>query len=370
MNNFEFAEKLKRIAGDYKTTYVMGCFGAPLTSSNIGRYIDAYSYNRDRKAALAAKADKGYFGFDCVCLIKAVMWGWCGDSTKSYGGAVYASGGVGDIGDHQMISMCPERKGDFSDIQVGEAVWMPGHIGVYVGDGLCVECTAAWEAKVMLTALGNIGEKKGYHTRSWTCHGKLPFIEYTDSALVRCISGVNIPRYTDRLVVYTKSGTTGTNRWGSEAVVNCYGKVTNYPAYGACNNKVTSGFVLSGHGVSSKWILANIHRGDRVYRDGNIVRVGKACDGKRGYIAGRNTIRLENEIVIYSGTSKSGTNRWGAEVQVSADGVVMCDAVYGKCDLSVPTGGCVISGHGKGADWIINNLKKGKRVTVTADEVK
>ena len=40
MTNKEFVAKLKDIATNYKTLYVMGCFGAPMTAANkrIFRY--------------------------------------------------------------------------------------------------------------------------------------------------------------------------------------------------------------------------------------------------------------------------------------------------------------------------------------------
>ncbi len=34
MTNKEFVEKAIDIANNYKTLYVMGCFGAPMTASN------------------------------------------------------------------------------------------------------------------------------------------------------------------------------------------------------------------------------------------------------------------------------------------------------------------------------------------------
>ena len=128
---------------------------------------------------IKAVADKTppYFGFDCVCLIKSVLWGWEG-SSKTYGGATYASNGVPDIGADTMITKCSNISTDFSTIEIGEAVWIKGHIGVYVGDGLVVECTPAWENKVQFTALKNIGDKAGYHSRTWIKHGKLPYVEY------------------------------------------------------------------------------------------------------------------------------------------------------------------------------------------------
>lgn len=177
MNNYEFVAKLVEVAKNYKTLYVMGCFGAPLTEANKKRYIAAQSYNQsaDRKKVInAATADT--FGFDCVCLIKGVLWGWNGDPTASYGGANYASNGVPDIGADSMITKCKGISYDFGNIEVGEAVWCPGHIGVYIGDGLAVECSPRWEDKVQITACNN--PKAGYNMRTWSNHGKLPWVEY------------------------------------------------------------------------------------------------------------------------------------------------------------------------------------------------
>ncbi|MBP3448367.1 MAG: hypothetical protein J6K51_05050 [Clostridia bacterium] len=176
MKSTDFITKLKNIANNYKTLYVMGCFGAPMTPANKKRYCNNHAYNK--KAArtqmiMAASADT--FGFDCVCLIKGVLWGWCGDKNKTYGGASYAVNGVPDIGADAMITKCSGVSKDFSSIVPGEAVWMPGHIGVYIGDGLAIECTPAWDNCVQITAVGNIGKKAGYNTRTWTKHGKLPY---------------------------------------------------------------------------------------------------------------------------------------------------------------------------------------------------
>ena len=177
-------DKAVDIAKNYKTLYVMGCFGAPMTAANKTRYINngaANNYNAkaDRKAMInAATADT--FGFDCVCLIKGLLWGWCGDKSKSYGGADYAVNGVPDIGADTMITKCRNVTTDFSHIEVGEAVWTNGHIGIYVGNGLSVECTPSWANKVQLTACNC--NKSGYPTRTWKKHGKLPYVSYTGAS--------------------------------------------------------------------------------------------------------------------------------------------------------------------------------------------
>lgn len=177
MKASEFVKKLKDVANNYKTLYVMGCFGAPLTADNKERYINHHKYNQSAsrmKHINAASADT--FGFDCVNLLKAILWGWDGSTSKTYGGAKYAANGVPDVNADGMFAKCTEVSTDFDNIEVGEALWTNGHIGVYIGDGLAVECTPAWKNRVQITACNRA--ISGYNTRKWKKHGKLPYIEY------------------------------------------------------------------------------------------------------------------------------------------------------------------------------------------------
>lgn len=181
MKAADFVAKLIDVAKNYKTLYVMGCFGAPMNAANKTRYTKNHSYNmKAARTAMIKAASADTFGFDCVCLIKGILWGWNGNKNKSYGGATYASNGVPDIGADTMITRCTSvSTTGWANMLPGEAVWMSGHIGVYIGDGLAVECTPSWANKVQITAVGNIGAKSGYNTRKWTKHGRLPWINYT-----------------------------------------------------------------------------------------------------------------------------------------------------------------------------------------------
>lgn len=177
--NKELVAACKNVAKNYKTLYVLGAFGWPLTAEKKQRAKSAQSYNR--KAERVAKIDAATadtFGFDCVCLIKALLWGWNGDTSASYGGAKYGSNGVPDIDESAMIKACHDVTTDFSNIQIGEVVWMEGHIGVYVGDGIAVECTPKWDDGVQETCVFNVVSNNGQKGRYWTKHGKLPYITY------------------------------------------------------------------------------------------------------------------------------------------------------------------------------------------------
>lgn len=183
MTNEQLVSMCKKIATNYKTLYIYGCFGAPMNSTNKKRYTNNYAYNKraDRKKLILA-ASSDTFGFDCVNLIKGILWGWNGNVNAVYGGAKYCSNGVPDVSANGMMDYCTSKSTDFSKIEIGEVVWMNGHIGIYIGDGLAVECTPIWKDGVQITAVGNIGKKAGYNTRTWTSHGKLKFIEYKQSS--------------------------------------------------------------------------------------------------------------------------------------------------------------------------------------------
>ena len=176
--NIELVDRLVNIAENYKTLYVMGAWGGPLTSSNKTRYINHHSYNQSaERTAMINAASSDTFAFDCVCLIKAVWWGWDGNTSDKNGGAKYATNGMGDIGTDSILDICSEVSSDFSDIEVGELLWMSGHVGIYIGDGKAVECTPSWKNGVQITDVLNIKSGTGH---KWKKHGKLPDIKYVD----------------------------------------------------------------------------------------------------------------------------------------------------------------------------------------------
>lgn len=169
----DFVKKICDVT-ELKTLYVLGAFGAPMTAANKARYKREHSYNRNRSSIIDAATEKT-FGFDCIGLIKGILWGFQGDSGKTYGGARYASNSVSDVNADGCIKMCAKVSKDFSDIIPGEVVHLPGHIGVYVGAGLVVECTPKWKNSVQYSA---IMDGKGYPVRKWDTHGRLPWVDY------------------------------------------------------------------------------------------------------------------------------------------------------------------------------------------------
>lgn len=177
----ELAAFCMDVVNNYKTLYVMGCFGAPMNQSNKTRYINGYTFNaKDERKAKIQAATADTFGFDCVCFIKALFWGWHGNPGQVYGGAVYKSNGVPDIGADQMLKVCTDVSTDFSTIVPGELVWLPGHVGIYVGDGMAAEATWEPDEGVQLQCVLPMGVKPGMPATGWVKHGKLPWISYEE----------------------------------------------------------------------------------------------------------------------------------------------------------------------------------------------
>lgn len=185
MTSKQLVEKCVDVAKNYKTLYVMGCYGAPLTDTNKTTYCNNHSYNRNTtRTAMIKAASADTFGFDCSNLVKSILWGWSGDKSKTYGGAKYASNGVPDLNANTLITKCKDVSTVFSSIEIGEFLWCEGHCGIYIGDGLAVECTPKWRNCVQITAVANIGSKSGYNARAWSKHGKLPYVSYDNKTAV------------------------------------------------------------------------------------------------------------------------------------------------------------------------------------------
>ena len=183
MTSAEFCARALDIAENYKTSYMLGPWGWPATDKMITRATTQGSNAQTNQQWLSyanAIKGKGYL-FDCVGLIKGILWNWNGDLSRIYGGAGYAINGVPDCDAKGMIDRCREVSTDFSGIVPGEAVWMDGHIGIYVGGGVVVESTPRWKWGVQKSTALNMSRAQIPGTvggRTWTKHGKLPWVDY------------------------------------------------------------------------------------------------------------------------------------------------------------------------------------------------
>jgi peptidoglycan-N-acetylglucosamine deacetylase len=201
------------------------------------------------------------------------------------------------------------------------------------------------------------------------------------------VSGTDVARGTDQLVVYTPAvGTvTPTNRWGAEAAVVNGAVVTmvdRAPTDAPPLAIPRDGVVLSGHGKARDWMLANLKVGTGVTVPGVPPPASApppapeppppssvVTESGASYpVSGTNVSRGTDQLVIYTPAAgkRTPTDRWGAEAAVVNGKVVaMVDrAAKNTKALTIPSDGVVLSGSGSARDWMLVNLRVGVSVSV------
>lgn len=190
---------------------------------------------------------------------------------------------------------------------------------------------------------------------------------------------------------------TGTNVFGTEVICQYdFDKntfvVIGFRGFGQGDDSGSeipdNGFVLSAYGNGYRQLLAKgelFSEGDEIKMVGfDYVRFGGTVVGEYDYVNPTKegnpgsmetptepfpAYRGENQTMIYKygwsyGTSEgTGTNVYGFEAAVDANGVVV---ELGVNVSKIPEGGYVISGHGTGRDFIRSNIVLG--ATVVLDE--
>ena len=187
MNNRKFVTIANDIYENVNNKYCLGMWGNPITDSRIASKATQYPefYTGTKIAELRKLVGKSFYGFDCVCYIKAILWGMRYES--KYGTIIhpsYGSNGVPDFGADSAKKYCTTWSTDFHNIEVGEILWISGHVGIYIGNGEALECTNAWEQKIQKTNVNSLS-KANKHSRTWTAHGRLKFIEYEGDSMTR-----------------------------------------------------------------------------------------------------------------------------------------------------------------------------------------
>jgi hypothetical protein len=113
--------------------------------------------------------------FDCIGMIKCFVWKDYSSSNARYYGKTCPDWNCEQFFNNVKV------KGKISTIPEipGIIVYMPGHVGVYMGNGVVIEATAAWNAKVQKSYFK--GNHSGLKKRtSWTHWFKMDQLSYDE----------------------------------------------------------------------------------------------------------------------------------------------------------------------------------------------
>ena len=162
------------------------------------------------------------------------------------------------------------------------------------------------------------------------------------------LTGVNEESKAATVIVYTSDfgNNTSTSGNGTELSVDENGKIVKIS-----KNKsdiIQNGFVLN-LGAAKKSLVKDVSVGDYAYFDSehnSVVIVSQNYNPFNTTVLnydGINTTRAENKLIIYRNKASSGTNTWGYEAVVNAEGIIVS---VGGNNNAIPEGGFVISGVG------------------------
>lgn len=137
-----------------KTMYVKGCPCLALNQRVKLKYTND-PFNSKRAAKIFA-ATEDTIGVDEVTMFEYI----------------FSEGKFGNIGD--IMDHCHDISKDFKTIIPGEIVFMQDRVGVYIGDGKVITCSAAGVGETILDG--------------WVSHGKMMFVDYIDNELISLVA--------------------------------------------------------------------------------------------------------------------------------------------------------------------------------------
>lgn len=162
------------------------------------------------------------------------------------------------------------------------------------------------------------------------------------------VTSVNGERTAASIIVYTAEfgNKTQTSGNGVELAVDSNGKIS---AIDKINSSIPkNGFVVS-LGATKRTLVANVKVGDYAFFDKEHNTITLVSQGYNPFTStvlsfdGINVTRAENKLIIYRNKAESGTNTWGYEAVVDANGIIIS---VGGNNNAIPDGGFVISGVG------------------------
>ena len=227
------------------------------------------------------------------------------------------------------------------------------------GNGITV--TAIGKEFVEAFSKAEIGEKadlylidlKELSEKYAVINGEIYNIDIFDS--IRAPEGV--------CAIYTPEygATTGTNQYGNEIVIK-NGRVSEVNIGKGNSSIPTDGYVLSIHKDNRSAAFAkSVSVGDEV----KLVTSGTDYSVTVVKYDGINTVRAADTLILYRDKISTGTNVYGYEVFVDAEGTAIGDSSSGNG--AIPRGGYILSGHGVKADLLRSAYALGAKILLNTD---
>lgn len=192
--------------------------------------------------------------------------------------------------------------------------------------GTLVTADTTYAANVCTTLYAHWRELQNRLVSYDACGGMI------DGAFWQTIDGIDAGRGQDQLVVFAKGSTTGTNSYGSEAIVEADGRVSAVTPYGVGNSVIPEGgFVLSGHNQMSFWLSQNVQVGDYIAYDAEKIVV---CDSQEAYATFGKQIREGDPI---------GTLPIASREHYTFTGWYMADGTKATEATVMPVGGLTLT---------------------------
>lgn len=142
--------------------YWYGTFGNTATRDLLDMKTAQYPAHYQQARMYKYKSQLGERVHDCVGLIKGYLWSEGADAKPVYNSSQ-------DVSANGMLLKCKERGRLYSLPEIpGILVFMPGHVGVYIGGGRVIEARG-FNYGVVETDVKD---------RPWESWGKCPWIKY------------------------------------------------------------------------------------------------------------------------------------------------------------------------------------------------
>lgn len=170
-SNKEFVDYLYNILSK-NTVYMWGEYGRLVTNKTISskKYQYPDHYDDDKVKLLKSLVNKNYYAYDCAGLIKSFWMSNYGKDdvkyVKKYDKDAYGIT-VGNASEKGSVDSIPEIPGLF--------LYMKGHCGVYIGNGLVIECTS--NENYVTRSGGGVGITN-LNDRNWEVWVKSKWLSY------------------------------------------------------------------------------------------------------------------------------------------------------------------------------------------------